>query len=115
VIAVFTKRDQFRREVKMKLEDQHGSEVDQALIDREMKEIFDKYYLAKLGEAPRFVCLESEYFVNQLACITLNSFFLQKWTSQANSVLHFLKRPPLHFLAISLHSCCCRYRKIIWS
>ena len=64
VIAVFTKRDQFRREVKMKLEDQHGSEVDQALIDREMKEIFDKHYLAKLGEAPRFVCLESEDFVN---------------------------------------------------
>jgi hypothetical protein len=55
----------------MKLEDQHGGEVDQALIDREMKEIFDKYYLAKLGEAPRFVCLESEYFVNQLPCISL--------------------------------------------
>jgi hypothetical protein len=74
VIAVFTKRDQFRREVKMKLEDQYGGEVDQALVDREMEEIFDKYYLAKLGEAARFVCLESEYFVNQLAYITLISF-----------------------------------------
>jgi hypothetical protein len=74
VIAVFTKRDQFRREVKMKLEDQRGSEVDQALFDREMEEIFNKYYLANLGEAPRFVCLESEDFINQLASITLIFF-----------------------------------------
>jgi hypothetical protein len=74
VIAVFTKRDQFKREVKMKLEDQHDGEVDEALIDREMEEIFNKYYLANLGEAPRFVCLESEDFTNQLACITLILF-----------------------------------------
>jgi hypothetical protein len=60
VIAVFTKRDQFRREVKMKLEDQHNGEVDQALLDREMEDVFNKHYLPKLGEAPRFVCLESE-------------------------------------------------------
>jgi hypothetical protein len=66
VIAVFTKRDQFKREVKMKLEDQHGGEVDQALVDREMEGIFEQYYLANLGEAPRFVCLESEDYTNQL-------------------------------------------------
>jgi hypothetical protein len=71
VIAVFTKRDQFRREVVMKLEDKLGSKVDRALIDREMEEIFNKHFLAKLGKAPRFVCLESEYFTNQLAYITL--------------------------------------------
>jgi hypothetical protein len=71
VIAVFTKHDQFRREVMMKLEDKRGSEVDQALVDREMKEIFNKHFLANLGEAPRFVCLESKDFTNQLAYITL--------------------------------------------
>jgi hypothetical protein len=62
VIAVFTKHDQFRRNVRMKVEDRrHGDgEADQARIDREMEEIFNKYYLANLGEAPRFVCLESE-------------------------------------------------------
>jgi hypothetical protein len=75
VIAVFTKNDQFRREVKMKLEDQHGGEVDQALVDREMEEIFNKHHLANLGEAPRFVCLESEGFVNQLAYIITLIFF----------------------------------------
>jgi hypothetical protein len=74
VIAVFTKHDQFRREVMMKLEDQlgrGGGEVDQALVDREMEVIFNKHYLANLGEGPRFVCLESEDFTNQLSCITL--------------------------------------------
>jgi hypothetical protein len=114
VIAVFTKRDQFRREVKMKLEDQRDGEVDQLLLDREMKEIFNKHYLANLGEAPRFICLESEDFTDQLACITL-ILFLQKWTSLANDVLPFLKRPPMHFLATLFHSCYCRYRRIIWS
>jgi hypothetical protein len=114
VIAVFTKRDQFRREVKMKLEDQHDGEVDQALVDSAMEEIFNKYYLAELGEAPRFVRLESEDFVIQLACVTL-IVFLQKWISLANSVFPFLKRPLTHFLATSLHSCCCQYRRIIWS
>jgi hypothetical protein len=48
----------------MKLEDQHDGEVDQGLIDTEMKEIFDKHFLARLGEAPRFVCLEREDFVS---------------------------------------------------
>jgi hypothetical protein len=115
VIAVFTKRDQFRREVMMKLEDKRGSEVDQALIDGEMKEIFNKFYLANLGEAPRFVCLESEDFTNQLACIPLYLFFLQKWTSLENGVLPFLKRLPMLFLAASFHSCCCQYRRIILS
>jgi hypothetical protein len=74
VIAVFTKRDQFRREIKMKLEDQRGGEIDRALVDREMEQMFDEHYLAKLGEAPRFVCLESENFTNQLAYKTLISF-----------------------------------------
>jgi hypothetical protein len=57
----------------MKLEDQlgrGGREVDQALVDREMEQIFNKHYLSNLGEAPRFVCLESEDFTNQLSCIT---------------------------------------------
>ena len=64
MIAVFTKRDQFRREVVMKLEDKRGSEVNQALLDREMEGIFKEHFLAKLGQAPRFVCLESKDFTN---------------------------------------------------
>jgi hypothetical protein len=74
VIAVFTKHDQFRREVRMKLEDQGGGEVSRALLDRKMKEIFNRHYLAKLGKAPWFVCLASKNFTNQLACNTLIVF-----------------------------------------
>jgi hypothetical protein len=58
VIAVFTKYDQFRREVRMKLEDQQRDpETD---LDSEMESIFKQYYLASLKGPPPFICLESE-------------------------------------------------------
>jgi hypothetical protein len=63
VIAVFTKFDQFKREVRMKLEDRHG---DPALLDKEVERIFNEHYLALLDGYPPFVRLESEYFVNRL-------------------------------------------------
>jgi len=68
VIAVFTKYEQFRREVMMKLEDQ---KCDLALLNTEMEEIFKNHYLANFKVSPPFVCLESEDCVNQLAWITL--------------------------------------------
>jgi hypothetical protein len=61
VIAVFTKYDQFKRDVLMKLEDQGR---DPTQLDDEAKRIFDEHYLANLRESPPFVCLESEDFVN---------------------------------------------------
>jgi hypothetical protein len=67
VIAVFTKYDQFKRDIKMKLEDEN-LETD---LDVEVEKIFDRHYLAGLGGHPPFVRLESEHFVNQLACIVL--------------------------------------------
>jgi hypothetical protein len=71
VIAVFTKYDQFKREVKMKLEDQHhgpGTDFD---ADRDVERMFNEHYLANFGESPPFVRLESEDFLDELACITL--------------------------------------------
>jgi hypothetical protein len=68
VIAVFTKYEQFRREVMMKLEDQKR---DIALLDTEMEDVFKNHYLANLTGSPPFVCLESEDCVNILARITL--------------------------------------------
>jgi hypothetical protein len=59
VIAVFTKYDQFRRNIKIKLEDQHR---DPALLDTEIEGIFDEHYLASLTGPPPFVLLESEDF-----------------------------------------------------
>jgi hypothetical protein len=44
VIAVFTKYDQFKRDIKMKLEDENR-ETD---LDAEVEKIFDRHYLANM-------------------------------------------------------------------
>ena len=65
VIAVFTKQDQFKREIKMKLEDQledRDGDVP-ALHDAEVERIFNQHYLARLTHLtgpPPFIRLESE-------------------------------------------------------
>jgi hypothetical protein len=59
VIAVFTKLDQFRRDVKIKLEDE-GREVTN--LDVEVEHIFGEHYQADLGGSPLFVRLGSKDF-----------------------------------------------------
>jgi len=63
VIALFTKYDQFKRNIKMKLEDEHGHP--ETNIDAEVKRVFEQHYLASLRVSgpPLFICLESEDFV----------------------------------------------------
>jgi len=57
VIAVFTKYDQFKRDIKMKLEDEgRDPEMD---LNAEGENIFNQHYLASLN-GPPFVRLESE-------------------------------------------------------
>jgi hypothetical protein len=99
VIAAFTKYDQFRRDVGMKLEDQNPD----ASLDTEVERIFKEEYLANLKGSPPFVRLEGENFVSQLVCTTLISF-PQGCTSLANGVPNLLKRLPMNSLA-SLASC----------
>jgi hypothetical protein len=60
VIAVFTKYDQFRRNIKMKLEDQHRDLAD---IDDDVENIFNEHFLDKLKGSPPFVRLESKDLV----------------------------------------------------
>ena len=60
MIAVFTKYDQFKRDVGMKLEDQ---DRDSALLDDEMERIFNKEFLANLKGTPPSVRLESELYL----------------------------------------------------
>jgi hypothetical protein len=60
VIAVFTKYDQFRRDISCKLEDM-GRNPRRELED-EVESMFQQHYLAGLGETPPFVRLESESF-----------------------------------------------------
>ena len=60
VIAVFTKYDQFKRDIRMKLLDEgRDSETH---FETEAKRVFDQYYLGGLqvSEPPPFVLLESE-------------------------------------------------------
>jgi hypothetical protein len=59
VIAVFTKYDQFKREVKMKLEDQGR---DPAHVDDDVEYIFKEHFLGGLKESTPFVRLESKDF-----------------------------------------------------
>jgi hypothetical protein len=61
VIAVFTKYDQYKRDISFKLEDK-GRDPRTDLED-EAENMFRKYYLGELGKTPPFVRLESENFV----------------------------------------------------
>jgi hypothetical protein len=72
VIVVFTKFDQFKRDVKTKLEDQHRDlEIE---LDNEVERVFNKGYLAGLTERPLFIRLESEDFVGQCKLYYINSY-----------------------------------------
>jgi hypothetical protein len=61
VIAVFTKYDQFKRNIKMKLEDD-GRDLE-THSDTEAESVFYQYYLGSLSGPPSFVRLESEDFL----------------------------------------------------
>jgi hypothetical protein len=57
VIAVFTKYDQFRHNIKIKLEDKGR---DLSFFNAEVERVFDKHYLAGLMGHTPFIRLESE-------------------------------------------------------
>ena len=70
VIAVFTKFDQFKRDIKMKLEDEgRDSQTD---FDTKVESVFNRYYLASISEPPPFVRLESEDFFSQFTPISIS-------------------------------------------
>jgi hypothetical protein len=57
MVAVFTKYDQFRRDIGIKLEDQ---DRDPSLLGAEVEKVFNEHYLASLTGPPLFIRLESE-------------------------------------------------------
>ena len=74
VIAVFTKFDQFKRNIKMKLQDNlEGHDPEIHLVKAEVESVFDRYYLGSLSEHPPFVRLESEDFFRQFRRIHVNA------------------------------------------
>jgi hypothetical protein len=60
VIAVFTKYDQFKRDISFKLEDKGRNPRTE--LEDEAESMFQQHYLAGLGETPPFVRLEGEDF-----------------------------------------------------
>ena len=60
VIAVFTKYDQFKRNIKMKSEDEGCEPLAGTQLDTEAESVFNQYYLDGLSKPPPFVRLESE-------------------------------------------------------
>jgi hypothetical protein len=65
VIAVFTKFDQFRRDTRIKLEDQGRDPDHPAILNAEMERVFKEEFLANVRGLPPFVRLESEDFHHQ--------------------------------------------------
>ena len=64
VVAIFTKYDQFKRNIKMKLEDE-GRDLE-THFRTEVESVFNRYYLSGLGGNPPFIRLESEDIFSQL-------------------------------------------------
>jgi len=62
VIAVFTKYDQFRRNMRIKLEDERR---DPGLLEAEVERVFNEHYLANPTEPPPFIRLESMHRPDQ--------------------------------------------------
>jgi len=81
VIAVFTKYDQFRRNIGIKLEDQQR---DPSLLDAEVESVFNEHYMAGLPgpPSPPFVRLERmhkpEQQCNGLINITVNALWRRR-------------------------------------
>jgi hypothetical protein len=99
VIAVFTKYEQFRREVKMKLEDENRDQETEP--DAEVENVFNQQYLARLTGSPPFIRLESEVF-NDQGTYTVLILLLKECTDPVNCVKALSKSPPVHSLAGSL-------------
>ena len=62
VIAVFTKYDQFLRNVKMDVLDDPDKYLDRSVTEV-AKELFEEHYLHPLGDDVGYVQLESEFWV----------------------------------------------------
>jgi len=71
VIVVFTKFDQFKRNIRIELEDE-GCDP-QPDLDTKVESVFNQFYLARLSGRTPFVCLESEvFFFNQFTPILIS-------------------------------------------
>ena len=114
LMALFTKYDQFRRNIKVKLIDKHDHPITETHVKGEAKSVFEQHYTPKLHErSTPFICLESEEFVTDWPIILLISV-LQTCTTNANYVLIWLIWLPIHSLVAWLNSCLWLCRRTTW-
>ena len=113
VIAVFTKHDQFLRNVQIHLED-YGNSDDN--INDVATRHFKEHYLHHLSDDVRFVQLESKFHVRYGAVSALTWLLLwKKCTSRGCSAILFLIRQLKHWIRIHWSWCFWLYRRVSWS
>ena len=77
VIAVFTKYDQFRRDVKMKLVSRSMRNVSVEDVKEEAERIFqEQYWNVIRGSSPRYVRLESKIHYHIFLCLVASLYFV---------------------------------------
>jgi len=82
VIALFTKYEQFKRDIEIKLRNERGHP--ESDIDAEAKRVFEQQYLSSLIGDPPSICLESKDFVSDTYILLISD--LQGCTRMANGV-----------------------------
>ena len=87
VIAVFTKYDQFLRNVRIDLED-YGNPGEN--ISDAAQRLFKEHYLHHLGDGARFVRLESSFIIEFGGCVLI--LLWKKCTNQKRAAVLFLKK-----------------------
>jgi hypothetical protein len=108
--VVFTKFDQFRREIRLRLEDQGR---DTAFVNDEIERVFKEQFLANLKVSLPIVRLEGEAFY-QLAFVTLIAV-VQGCTSMEHGVRILLKRLLMRSPTAPLLSYSYLFRRTTWS
>ncbi len=73
MIAVFTKYEQFKFNIRMKLEDEDRPDWETE-VSGEAEKVFQEHYRRDVGEMPHFVRLESESFKGSSAFTHSYSF-----------------------------------------
>lgn len=66
IVAVFTKYDQFKINVELRLEDKGCENLTSEHIDKEIKKCFQAEYLEEMNGQPRHVKLESKIVFSSL-------------------------------------------------
>ena len=96
VIAVFTKYDQFLRNVKIHLED-YGNPGD--IVSAVAEKQFQEHYLQPLGDSVSYVQLESEFRVNSRCYYVLNILW-QRCTDISITANSSSRRQQYHWMMI---------------